>query len=181
MSLMDLSKPAVPAVSLSTLKEHLRIDSNAEDTLLLSLLEAATKLVEAKGDTKLIQRQVRLSTAFKKSIMLPVGPLVSLDTLEVRDTNGDITSLNVSDVIVDTDTGEMNLSQLDTGVLSAQQIRLTCTVGHGTQADDMPDDLAYAVLLQASHMYEARGLADAMIAHPMVQTLCQPYQRPTLV
>ncbi|MEC9292194.1 MAG: head-tail connector protein [Pseudomonadota bacterium] len=181
MSLIDLSKPAVPAVSLSTLKEHLRIDGSAEDTLLLSLLDAATKLVEAKGDTKLIQRQVRLSTAFKKNIMLPIGPLVSLDALDVRDTNGDLTSLNVADAIVDTDTGEVNLSQLDTGVLSAKQVRLTCTVGHGTQADDMPDDLAHAVLLQASHMYEARGLADAMLAHPMVETLCQPYQRPTLV
>ena len=181
MSLIDLSKPAVPAVSLSTLKEHLRIDEGAEDTLLLNLLNAATQLVETKADTRLIQRQVIYSTPYKTKVTLPVGPLVSLDVLEVHDTNGDFTSISLADAVVDLDVGRIDLSHVDTGGLSSKQVRLTCTVGYGSQADDMPEALAQAVLIQAAHMYEARGLADAMSAHPMVETLCQPYQRPSFM
>jgi uncharacterized phiE125 gp8 family phage protein len=180
MSLIDLTKPVVPAVTLIALKEHLRIDGSDEDTLLLSLIDAATKHVETKADTKLIQRQVRYSTPYKNVLRLPIAPLVSLDLLEVRGADGEITSVALDGVIVDIDTGAIDLRHVSLGVLAAQQVRLTCTVGYGSITDDLPAELAQAVLLQASHMYEARGLTQAMSSHPMVEILCTAHQRPCL-
>lgn len=122
-----VSAPGADPVSLNELKNYLRIDSSADDTMLTNFITAATNTVELFLNRKLITQtwdywldcfptktrfdslqdgvtEGRLSEyiSVEKSISIPFYPLQSVTYLKTYDDDGTAYTTSASDYIVDT-------------------------------------------------------------------------------
>jgi uncharacterized phiE125 gp8 family phage protein len=86
MPLILTAGPACEPVSLAEAKTHCRIDTDAEDTLVSSLILAARLYVEQSLNLALIRQSWSLyldawpGAAF---VALPLGPLISVDAIRL--------------------------------------------------------------------------------------------------
>ena len=97
--------PVANPVSLVEAKLHLRVDSSADDTLIASLIGAATEWCETyEGHSYMMQSYKMYLDGFVNEVYLPHAPLVAVDSIEYYDTAGDLQTLATSYYTVDTDT-----------------------------------------------------------------------------
>lgn len=176
MTLINLTTPTALALSLSTLKAHLRLDGTEEDSLLTQYIDAATQQVEHASHTRLIQRTVRYVAPRAEVIHVPVGPLVSVESVTLKSAGGEDVSIPLAQVEVDTTRGTLTLLEGTYGLYAAAQVQLDIIVGFGADESAIPADLAQAVLMLASDMYQKRGAGEGGIS-PQVRALCVPYQK----
>lgn len=125
-----VSAPALPPIGLDPVKTFLRVDGSEEDALITSLINAATKRIEAEIDQKLVTqtwsvfldcfpckpkqnrfddwfegtRDGALSSFFEAIpvIKMPFGPLQSVISFTTYDDSGGEYSFSSSNYYVDT-------------------------------------------------------------------------------
>jgi len=152
-------------ISLAVAKQHLRVESTAEDGLISRAAAAAVDYVQNHSGRRLLTAQMDLrTTGFPiGSIELPTGPLRSLDAIAYRaDEGSDETVIAAADyeVLPETDFSRALVVPPTDGWPAADgrfpyPVRLRCTVGYGTAAD-VPAALQQALLLLIGHWYENR-------------------------
>ncbi|PUZ21802.1 hypothetical protein DCC81_24760 [Chitinophaga parva] len=148
--------PSVPpsttwqAVSLQDMKDYLRVDFDDDSQLISSLIDAATRLLEATFNVGITQKQ--LQVALNNScggIMLPGAPVA--DDVVVKDRHGN-----------ELDTSKYCLTGLDVKYLEwpqCQYLVLTYTSGYAPEM--VPEAFKTAIKQQVTWMYEHRGDEDA--------------------
>ena len=106
MSLRLVTAPTTPALSLAEAKAHLRVDSNAEDTLIESLVTAATDMAEQQTRRALMQQTWELTLdAFPTAFELTRVPVQSIASVKYTDTSGVEQTLDPSAYTLDTSDG----------------------------------------------------------------------------
>ena len=192
-SIQILSPPAAEPVDLATAKQHLRVVTSDEDTLIQLYISAARAVVESVTGMALVQQQWRVSfDRFHEPLRLPVWPLQSVDALKYYDTTGTQQTMTLgTDALLDATSRPPRLfppvSQ-DFPDTQAQPAAVTvdCTVGFppgsgspGDPAANIPQALKAAILLLVGDMYENReasGQGAMVVENPTVDRLLWPYR-----
>lgn len=188
MPLILTAGPAVEPVSLEEAKAHCRIDGDAEDTLVSSLVLAARLYVEQSLSLALIRQSWSLfldAWPDKIFIELPLSPLASIDAIRLYGQTGSYMTIAPSLFFVDTISRRPRLVRGDGQAWplpgrNANAVEIAFTAGYGATATDVPMPIRQAIKLLIAHWYEAREPVvfgqDANTVPLTVASLIQPYQ-----
>lgn len=187
MPLILTSGSQCEPITLDEAKAHCRVDGDAEDTLISSLILAARLHVEQALSLALIQQRWSLfldAWPAKAWVELPLAPLVSIDAVRLYSPSG--TSVTLEPTLFFADTASRRPRLVRTGTQSwplpgrsANGIEIAFTTGYGTTPDDVPAPLKQAIKLLIAHWYEGREPVryddDANLVPLTVASLMQPY------
>ena len=162
MSLIMTGAPALEPVTLAEAKAHLRVDTTSEDTLLASLITTSRLQVEAILALALISQSWtwRFDAWSRKNVTFPIGPVSSVASVRVQNSDLSYTTLGSSTYIVDGRAEPPRL--IPVGCLFANPgvaalgIEIAFTAGYGATAADVPAPLKQAILLLVAHWFENR-------------------------
>lgn len=167
MALVLTSGPALEPVTVAEAKAHLRIDDDAEDILVSSLILTSRLHIEAALSIALITQSWRLLLdrwPKRIEVGIPLKPLQTIDAIRVRDADGNAEVVPPADYMFDTASLPPRLVQTGSGWPMAGQaingIEIDFTAGYGAQASDVPEPIRQALLLLAAHWYEHRDPSE---------------------
>lgn len=188
MALVLTSAPAVEPVALSEAKTHLRVDSDAEDTLIASLIVTSRLHVEAALGLALITQ----SWSFfldawppGRELALPLRPIQSIAAMRLYAADESVQTVPSDRYLLDGASSPARLVRKSNlawpqPTRAANGIEIALVAGYGDAAADVPAPIRQAILLLIAHWYEHRepveiGPASVPVP-PMVSDLLQPYR-----
>ncbi len=172
-SLRTLTQPVVEPVSLAEAKAHCRIDSDADDFYVVSLITAAREWVETYMDEALIHQQlVMRRDGFPSEIELPRPPMANSGTATAvsvtftSDQSGATAALSSTTYRVDRDTRPGVIRNTYGGawpghLTDYNSITVTWWAGRGGSGSSVPQGVRNAILMLVGHFYEKRVAAEA--------------------
>ena len=191
MSYSIITPATLKALTVQEVKDYLRVDSDAEDTLLGVLIDASTQMAESYLGrfllTTVIEEFYDFFPVYKTGvdpfhgdrniIYLSRGPVQAVASVKYIDGNGNEQTVTASDYRTDLVSepsrimpNEGWLGTKDT--VNAVIIRYTC--GY-TQASDVPANIKMSMLLMIGEMYEKR--VDSVHRLPTAsEYLLNPYR-----
>ena len=169
-------------VTLEEAKLHLRVDSNVEDSLITSLIIAATSMVEDKTWRALCTQTWKLSidaNEVKKFIGLTKGPIQSISAVKYFDLNGIQQTMSTggfqANLLNEPAIIELQSIPQMKAMMNAFEVQFVC--GYGVAAS-VPEAIKEAIKLLIGHYYEHREavLTTKMTELPIgVNALLAPY------
>ncbi len=167
MALVLTSAPLIEPVSLDEAKAHLRIDGNAEDILVSSLILTSRLHIEAALDLALIDQAWTLQLdrwPRTSDVEIPLSPLQSVNGVGVRNAAGELVPVPATSYLTDMASRPPRIVfngavRPDPGVAAAG-IEIAFSAGFGSTAASVPAPLRHAVLMLVSHWYEHRDAAE---------------------
>lgn len=161
-----VTPPAGEPVTLTDLKDHLRVDSSFDDAVLTALGKASRELVEAHTARRLMPRVETLwldSFPPQDRIIIPAAPVSAVASVKYYDQNDVEYVFDPANYTVDTN-GPIAQVVLKFGVIwptLGSLARKTNTIGVQfssgyTDAPSVPSSLALAVKILAGHLFENR-------------------------
>lgn len=190
MSLTLTGAPALEPVSLAEAKAQLRVDGNAEDAFITSLIITSRLQVEAILGLALVAQSWtwRLDAWPRHEIDLPLRPVLAIDSIRVQ--RADLTFAPVAASEFSLDGNGMPARLLPIGAalpdpgVARLGIEIAFTAGFGSTAGEIPAPLRQAVLLLVAHWFEHRepivAGATATRFPDAVIGLLEPYRVPRL-
>lgn len=177
MGLELLQAPAEPVVTLAEAQTHLRASDPEEDSLIASLVEAATVQAEAYCRRRFVSQKWRLTLdAFPAdALVLPYPALISVESVKYVDTDGVEQTLDVANYVVRTaETPGEIVRAYGASWPSARDepgaVRVEFTAGYGA-ADAVPDAVKRAVLTMVGTLYANReSIVTGTIATKLPQS-----------
>lgn len=179
-----LTGPAAEPLTRAEAKAFLRIDHDAEDTLVDALVTAARRFVEAETGRILIDQTWRFFLdrwPLRGIVPAPLAPVREILSATVAAADGTPVALPADALALVGDRAP-TLIRVDPARVSAPLaphggIVVTFLAGYGADPEDVPGDLVQAVRLVLAHLYERRdgpGAASAMPAAALA--LLAPYR-----
>lgn len=176
MGLELLQAPAEPVVTLAEAQTHLRSSCPEEDSLVVSLVEAATAQAEAYCRRRFVSQRWRLTLdAFPAgAIVLPYPPLVSVESVKYVDSAGVVQTLDVANYVV-------RAAETPGEIVRAYGIswpsprsepgavRVEFTAGYGA-ASAVPDAIKRGVLTIVGTLYANRESVAPVAMQPVPQS-----------
>ncbi len=165
MALVLVTPPAVEPISTADAKAHLRVDITADDAYIDTLVKVARRQAERITRHALItQTWDLLLDAFPADDVLeiPLPPLQSVTYVQYTDDDGNTSTFDSSNYIVDTESvpGRISLKSGYTWPSTTLQaiagVRVRFVAGFGDAASDVPEDIIHAMKLMVGHWYENR-------------------------
>lgn len=179
MLLIEETAPAAEALPVAALREHLRLGTgfeiahdSAEDLALAGFLRAAIATIEARTGKVLLTRRFRMQLDDWRDRLgqtLPLAPVIAVDMIEIDDGMGTVTEVPPETWRL-LPHGQRPMI-LPAGVILPHvprpgMVSVVFTAGFGERWDQVPADLAQAVVMLAARYYEDRGLDAAKGAMP---------------
>lgn len=166
MPVQVVEPPEHEPLTLEEAKAQCRVDTMADDTLLIGLIGAARNWCEKASWRAFVTRKLALWLDAWPSegwLVLPYPPLQTVDSVEYYDSGDTKFTLNKSKYIVDvvSQPGRVVLRTYETWPITypvlraANGICVTYDAGYGLAAD-VPQHLKQAMLLLVGHWYENR-------------------------
>ncbi|MEM9318316.1 MAG: hypothetical protein AAGA70_04850 [Pseudomonadota bacterium] len=185
MNLAELQPVATAALPLAELKDHLRLpdgfpDDGSFDDRLEQSLRAGLALAEARTGKALLMRQFQWQVEAwgGDRIALPVAPLVTLNSVAIRDFDGSANTIELTQFGVISDLHRPALvprSGAFPTLAGGAVAELIFTAGFGADWTGVPPDLREAVLIMAVDFFDA-PLGQAPGMTPSVNALLQRYR-----
>lgn len=181
--------PETTPVSLTEAKAHLRVDFDDDDTLIASLIDAATAHVD--GWTGVLGRALVTQTwrqdfsRFALCLHLPLAPASSLTSITYYDAENvqQTLSADIYQLLTDARGPFVSLKpdQIWPGSYDREDaVSVTYVAGYG-DADAVPAPIRAAILLIIGHLYENREASTLGVTAellPMaVDALLVPFRR----
>ncbi len=177
-----LAAPTVEPLSLAEIKAHLRLEEDADDALLGTMLAAARAAVERYLRRALLAQQWQLVLDGWPAgpVRLPRPPLMQVDAVRVLDAAGTATPVPAGDYAVETRAEPGFLYPSGAATLPAPGrtrggIEIDFTAGYGSDWNDVPAPIRQALLVMIADLYETRGAAPPAIVGA-VRSLLDPYR-----
>jgi uncharacterized phiE125 gp8 family phage protein len=168
--MMLVEETAVPdaALPIEAFKAHLRLgtgfsDDAVQDVVLASFLRAALAAIEARSGRSILERSFSWTlTAWRDRSrqILPIAEVSSVQIIKFKDQAGDETTLSDTDYRLTLDSNRpclVSTSGWFPVVPARGSVVIQFVAGFGPDWQDVPADMAQAVLLLASHYYEYRS------------------------
>lgn len=185
--LSQTAAPAVQPVSLTEAKAHLRVDFDDDDTLISSLILAATAHFD--GSAGMLGRALitqsweyrinEFPTTRTGAIELPLAPLQSVESVKYIDSDGIEQTLATSVYNVRIPgalPGSILLKyaqDYQTTRVEDDAVRIAFTCGYGDAGSDVPMPIRQAILLWVGFLYASREPTEPELA--AVDALVAPY------
>ena len=162
-SIALVTAPTAEPVTRQEVKDHLRIDSDLEDTHLDLLIKAARQHCENAIHRAFVTQTWRLKldhVPCGTTITFPNPPLLTVSSFAYVDTSGSSTTWSSTNytVAADADPGRLMLAYNASWPAVRTQpeaITITYTAGYGA-ASAVPQTLKHAVKMLVAHWYENR-------------------------
>lgn len=178
--LIEETAPATEALPVAALSEHLRLgsgfdlahDNSAELAALAGFLRAAIATIEARTGKVLLTRRFRMQLDDWRDRLgqtLPLAPVLAVERIEIDNGQGIVTELPVESWRLLPDPQRPMI--LPAGAMlphvpRAGSVVVTFVAGFGQTWDQVPADLAQAVLMLAARYYEDRSFEGSRSAMP---------------
>lgn len=169
-------EPAVEPVHVIEARDHLRVDSGDDDSVIEDVISAAREHIEEAARRALVTQTWKLyldEWPVFDFINLPRPPLQSVTSVKYTDKDGLQTTWDSSNYLVDTasEPGRIVLaygvSWPNVTLRPMNPIEVTFVAGYG-DPDDVPQRWRRAILLLAGHWYENR---EATISGTIARTV----------
>lgn len=178
-----------PIVSLSDAKTHLRLDGNAEDGLIQTLIVTAQDFLERETRSAIGVTQYALTLdnwPASREVRLPHPPLVAVDGITYRDNQGDDIPLPSGSFVVDR--SDVPARVTFTGSLPESAdvpsgVRIIFRTGFDEPAS-VPPVLIHAVKMLTGHLYENREASSTLTVKEVpfaVASICQQFNCPEVI
>ena len=165
--LVEETTVPVAALAVDQFKEHLRLgtgfaDDGIQDGLLEGHLRASMAAIEARTGKILVERTFSWTlTAWRDARRqpLPVSPVSAISDVSFIEPNGVVTPIDPDLWYLEPDMQRPSLQPIGTclpAIAPTVSVKIGMLAGFGPEWDDLPADLAQAVLLLAAHFYEFR-------------------------
>jgi len=189
LSLVQVTPPATEPVSVDEFKMYLRLDTDAQDTMLAALIMAARQMLEVSLWRQCITATwALLLDAWQPVIEVPRPPLANMIPTVTEpdlgiayiDSAGVVQVLDPATYQVDmaSQPGRILLSSMPALGSGLTPVTITYQAGYGDLPTDVPAPLRQAILLFAADMYEH---TEAQAEHRLEEntTVCRligPYR-----
>lgn len=190
-------------VSLTRVKDHLRLSDQTDDTLVRGLIIAATKQVEEMTQRTLMNTTYNLfidyvhetdyplwegtrvgpDIAYRQNfIELPRAPVASVTHVKSYDDSDTATTFAASKYFVDTANTPPRIVLRDgqswpTGIRAANGLEIQYVAGYGSNDTDVPEPLRLAIMQFITFNYEHRGDFERF-PPPKPPSIIEPLIRP---
>lgn len=182
MRLKEQTGLSLADLPMDAFKTHLRLGSGfGEDTLQDSVLEAALRAaitsVEARTGKALIQRTFIWQTSAWRdpdAQALPIAPVESLSWAKTVTRSGDEVSVDLDTVALERSTQRSMLRAVHATLPTIPTygyVEIGFVAGFAADWTAMPSDLTQAVMILATHFYEARDGGDGHLPVAATQLL----------
>lgn len=157
-----LAGPAQEPVSLAEARAFLRLDGDAEDALVQTLVTAARLHVEAITARAMIAQTWRLvldAWPPDGAVRLPVGPALSLVAVTAFDDQDDPHELGPDQFTLDAQTPRLLLPARIEGMPTLRRrlgLEIDWVAGFGETAEAVPADLRHAMLVLVAYWFDNR-------------------------
>lgn len=166
MPLKRTSDAATEPVTTAEMKLHLRVDHDAEDDLIDSLVKAARQLLEDQTGRAFITQTWQLTLdkwPASRVLRLPRPPLVSVTHIKYYDTHGELQTVSSDDYEVHTNAEPGRITtaygEYWPSLYAVEEaITVTYVAGYGGAAA-VPDGIKAAIKFLAAHWYRNREAA----------------------
>lgn len=189
-SLELVTPPETEPVTLAEMKAHARIDTDADDALVTTLITAARQWAEQTTRRAFIAQTWRLwldAIPEGNVVTLPRSPLASVASVTTFDDDDAGTVFAAENYFADnaSEPGRLALrSGADWPVpgRAVNGFMIEYTAGYGEDADDVPEPVRLAIRQLVAHWYEHRGEAVMMSSQStvnvplIIQALLNPYR-----
>jgi len=162
-ALRILTQPTSYPVSVDEVKLHARITNDAEDALVLRLIMAATSRVEKiTGRALITQTWIEYFDCFPPIIHLRMGDVQSVTSVKYLDSDDVEQTLATANYDVDTVSNPARIISSEgnswpSGIKNTlNPIYVEYVCGYGDDADNVPNDIKWAIFMLVSHYYENR-------------------------
>lgn len=164
-ALQLLEAPVATPVSLSEVKDQLRVEHTDDDALLLRLIKTASAYIDAKGalgHAIISQKWGQWVTSVPpQSVRLAMGPVIAVSDVKYYDENGvlqadDLNNYHVTGTGFTTQIGPKVGFGWPVTQDRADAIRIEYAAGYGAAAADVPETLRHAMMLLIGHWYDNR-------------------------
>lgn len=184
-----LAGPAEEPLTLAETKAYLRLDDEAEDALVATLITAARLHVEGVTGRALMAQNWRLvldSWPENRIVKLPVAPLLSLTAITAYDGDGTGHDVPLAQFLPETTVAPARLLLPPTiaGMPALRErmgIEVDYVAGFGDAAGDVPADIRQALLRLVAYWFEHRDAVivagSGAIVPPGFDRLLTPYRQ----
>lgn len=178
--------PAVEPISLPEMKAYLRLDDDSQEELVAGLVKAARLMVECTSRRILIEQRWRVVLDRWPEggrVMLPLSPLLAVDSVKVSDASGAMIEVVPSSVTADAagDPPSIVVTDAPAPGKTRNGISIEMRAGYGTSPDAVPATLKLAIKILVAHWFENRGdVVGEQILPPEASALVAPFQRARL-
>ena len=155
--------PATEVWTLSEVKNYLKVDTSADDTLITTLLQSAREVAEKYLNQALITQTIteKLDRLSNPTIYLSVSPVISVSSFQYADSQNTTQTYNASNYIVDTFEKPARLSLAygktwPTLYGNINDVTITYTAGYGSTAASVPMQIRQAILMMIADSYDNR-------------------------
>ncbi len=200
-----VTAPAAPVLTTSEAKSYLRVDSSTDDTLIDSLVAAATYKVEFYLNKKLITQTWKMwldafpykekniwwdgwqegsitqLAGYAPYLELPLGPLQSITHFKTYDDADTAATWSSAEYFVDTKKGHGRVYVRDgyswpsVDLRIANAIEIQFVVGYGTASSNIPAPILSAVREMLAVLYDCRGASEIDMPYT-AKAMLDPYR-----
>jgi uncharacterized phiE125 gp8 family phage protein len=191
MGLILVSGPLVSPISLEAVKQHLRVEHDDDDEMILSLIDAAVEHFDGADGIlgrAIVQQiwELRLDS-FPPCLEVPLPPLIGIDSIKYVDVSGDVLTIDPSkyQVVVEGFRKALVVPAYRLIWPVPRDVRdavtVTFTAGYASVSEDSPIELTSpvpakllsAIKLQVELLY-GRSVTDAALLQKTIDDLTMP-------
>ena len=178
--------PAVEPISLSEMKDYLRLDDDAQDDLVTGLVKAARLMIEAASRRILVEQRWRVVLdrwPEDGRVMLPISPILAVDGIKVFDASGAEIEVPAASFELDrmSDPPSITVTDARAPAKARNGIFIELRAGYSPAPDAIPAPLKLAIKILVAHWFENRGdVMGEQIMPPEAMALIAPFQRARL-
>ena len=160
-----LEAPATTPVTLTEVKDQLRVEHTDDDTLinrLISVAVAYTDVQGALGHAMITQKWGQwVDSTPPQTVKLLLGPLIAVTAVKYYDANGTLQTDTLSNYEIFGTEFSSTIGPKEGFAWPVTQdrpdaIRIEYTIGYGSATTDIPETLRHALMMLIGHWYDNR-------------------------
>ena len=160
-----LEAPATTPVTLTEVKDQLRVEHTDDDTLinrLISVAVAYTDVQGALGHAMITQKWGQwVNSTPPQTVKLLLGPLIAVTAVKYYDTDGVLQTDTLSNYEIFGTEFSSTIGPKEGFAWPVTQdrpdaIRIEYTIGYGSATTDIPETLRHALMMLIGHWYDNR-------------------------